>query len=290
MVSSSDKVAIEYLRRRIPGLPDDFGSDRDSSLFGSLKHGEATAAVMAAMNLVPGLDRDAFRDDTPVGALLDWIGGALDESGSGSNGGVVVRPRGSYATASVTLRPINELDVARGYEASLSPVMAHRWRYRGRTPAPEAFRQALFGEPSLAQFAVVRVGDLTATGLGIVAAYQAEMSDGVCTIAFQRFIDDEPSDAADGERARGLMVEGLLVFIQFLFDHFRLRKIYAEVAGFNRDLFDHGIDHLFVEEGLLRRHYYYGDRFWDHKIYALYRERWDEVAAPYRGKWPDGLD
>jgi len=86
---------------------------------------------------------------------------------------------------------------------------------------------------------------------------------------------------------RGLMVEGFLVFVQYLFDHFDLLKVYLEVPEFNRSLVAGTEGTLLLREGELRDHHYFGDRRWALFVYALYRRKWEEFAPHYRGDWPE---
>lgn len=84
------------------------------------------------------------------------------------------------------------------------------------------------------------------------------------------------------------MIEGIFVFIQYLFDHFDFQKIYLEVPEYNLSLFAGGIGSLLEQEGCFRDHLYYGDRRWDMLMFALYRSSWEAVADGFRGRWPEG--
>jgi hypothetical protein len=165
------------------------------------------------------------------------------------------------------------------YFASLEPQVAHRWRFRGRTPAPNEFRDNLFDPGVLAQFMVVQAD--TDDPIGLVSSYQASMVAKHCFVAFQRLRtnDDGPTG--------GLMIEGLLIFVQYLFDHFDFHKVYFEVPEYNASLFARGPGAIVEEEGRFKDHLYYGDRTWDMLTFALYRARWESVADGFRGLWPD---
>lgn len=45
---------------------------------------------------------------------------------------------------------------------------------------------------------------------------------------------------------------------------------------------------LLVEEGRLKGHYFYGERYWDLLTFAIYHEDWEKVAVLFRGEWPEG--
>ncbi len=268
------------MNQTIPGLPDGFGESLTDRLFDCVAHGQAQAIIMASMNLVPHLDRTSFIESTTIADLVAWLGPELPVTGA-SRGSRVQRPRGSYATAAATLRPIIDSDLQQSYLASLDPRNAHRWRFRGQTPSPDDFRRSFFAPGVLAQFAVVPTEAESNAALGIVSAYDADLTNGYASVAFQRFESATP----DASRDRGLMIDGFLVFIQYLFDHFNFRKIYLEIPEYNLCLFEGGARDILVEEGRLKDHLYYGDRYWDQCIHALYRARWEEVADPFRGAW-----
>lgn len=287
--SSSDaehRAAIAYLRRIVPGLPDSFGSDPAVALFDAAPHAEVQATIMAVMNLVPHVDRSAFLRTTLVGDVLAWCSPEL--AGAKQNmASPVTRPRGSYRTTATSLRAVTDADVDAAYLSSLDPRHTHRWRFRGQTPSPEEFRRMFFTPNVLAQLAVVPAGQPLSPAIGLVSAYNADLSSGHCRVAFQKFTHHVSQDGvAEPEESRGQMIEGFAVFTQYLFDHFMLRKLYLEIPEYNLSMFGGLASDLFKIEGELPEHYYYGDRFWSQRIYALYRDHWDEVAAPFRGLWP----
>jgi len=274
-----------YLRACVPTIPSTFGMSDADLLFECVNHADAQAVVMAVMNRAPHLDRRAFQRETTFGDIVAWLSPMMDREEPEST--TVARPRGSYSTQATTLRPIVDQDIESAYRSSFDPRSAHRWRFRGVTVPPEEFRRVFFSPQTIAQFAVIPVlvtGERARSnaGIGVVTAYDADFTNGHCFIAFERFLD---RDIADVDGTRGMMVEGLPVFIQYLFDHFTLTKIYIDVPEFSLSLFEQGADRIFEREGTLRRHYFYGDRWWDRIFFALYRERWDEVAEPFRGVW-----
>jgi len=228
--------------------------------------------VLAVQRLAPHVSADAFTDQTTVGDVLAWIG-AADASKP-----LTPPPRGSYQSRNTTIRPVEAGDIEALYRASLRPQSSHRWRFRGRTPSPREFEQTLFADDVLAQFVVVEAA--SGAPVGLVVGYDPDMVAGHCAVATQRVWDHSTGS--------GLMFEGTLVLVQYLFDHFTFRKLYFDVPEFNLDLFGDARGRLLVEEGRLIDHYYYGDRYWDRVTFGLYRSSWDEVADGFRGSWPDG--
>jgi len=80
-------------------------------------------------------------------------------------------------------------------------------------------------------------------------------------------------------RKRGHGAEAVMGFLDYAFSHFNLRKIYAEVNGFNEAARALVLRNGFVEEGRLRDHVYWDGRFWDFYNLALYRDGWHELKS-----------
>lgn len=274
----------------VPTLPDAFGDSLDDRIFESIPHGPAQALILAVCNLAPHIERSSFTNATTVADVVYWLQPLVAEGEAVESGNAKFPPRGSYRTQSVTLRPLLEADVHRAFVTSLDPRLAHRWRFRGLTPSPEEFRRALYAPNIFAQFVVLHRGGAGQDGIGIVSAYDADFNGGTCKAAFQRFAGQSEFGEGPRQEERGLMVEGMLVFFQYLFDHFTFRKIYLEVPEYNLDLVGDGMEVIFKNEGELREHYYYGERYWSQYLLALYRADWDSVAEPFRGAWARGRD
>lgn len=268
--------ARTFITARVPGIKSDFFSDGQRSLDDLLSHSQRQTLMFACAQLDPGLARGGFEAGATVDDLLYWLERVL-ESGLAPT----LIPRGSYRSTTVMLRAIEEPDVVALYRASLDPATNHRWRFRGRTPAPEQFRQALFSEQVLAQYMVALVESHEST-VGVVSAYAGDLVSKFCYVAFQRV---GRFDQTEVQETGGLMIEGALLFVQYLFDHFDLRKLYLEVPEYNRSLFplEGG---LLVEEGRLADHLWYGDRYWDQYLFAIRRADWDVLATSYLGSWP----
>ena len=268
---------IAELRTVVPELPDDLSALTDVRLRETLTHTQFQTLVFACQRLVPNLSRDAFHRDVTWGDLVYWLANDQTESA------VPPRPpRGSYASPGTTLRPLVESDIFPLYLTSLDPRNTHRWRWRGTTPSPEAFRHSLFNDGVLAQYMVVVDLDLTNEPIGAVTAYNYDLTARHCMIAAQRLVTSE-----DPAR-QGLMIEGTLVFVQYLFDHFNFNKVYFEVPEYNLTMFFGGAGALLVSEGDEPEHFWYGDRYWSKRTFALYRSTWEQVAPHFRGEWPPG--
>ena len=269
----------DYLAARVPSLDgDSLLREPLSPVRQFVKHGELQILVLAAQQVGPHLAREGLEDAT-FADLVDWIAPHLSERPADSQGQRTVR--GSYETINVSLAPLTDGDLGALYAAAINPRVSHRWRFRGRTPSPEEFRATLY-KGSLAQF-MIKARSVGGEPIGLVSAYDADMISGHCYAAVQR----TPHGTSNEAVGHGLMIEGVLTFVQYLFDHFSLRKIYFEIPEYNRD-FLNSDGGLLEQEGRLIEHQYYADRYWDLYTYALYRSKWEEIAPLFRGDWPAG--
>jgi hypothetical protein len=75
--------------------------------------------------------------------------------------------------------------------------------------------------------------------------------------------------------------EGVFLFVDYLFDTWPLRKVYADSLEFNFDQFAGGTATFFEVEGRLKDHVYLKGRYWDQIILAVWRERWKAERARY---------
>lgn len=169
----------------------------------------------------------------------------------------------------VVLRQIS----VRDYEALRmlegSGQLGPRWRLRGETPSPEVHSSGLWAGV-LAQFLVV--GRDQDSPVGVVCAYNTDQTQGYVFLAAAAF---EPEST-------GLpFLEGLILFIEYLFVVWPFRKIYIESAGFNTSQFASAATTLFVVEGELRQHEYFDGRYWDKVIWALYRDEWESKGRRF---------
>jgi RimJ/RimL family protein N-acetyltransferase len=77
----------------------------------------------------------------------------------------------------------------------------------------------------------------------------------------------------------GIVLDPVTILLNYVFTLWDLRKIYMESVHYNYLNIKSGEGRYFVEEGRLREHQYYGGRYWDLHILALYREVWEENKA-----------
>jgi RimJ/RimL family protein N-acetyltransferase len=114
--------------------------------------------------------------------------------------------------------------------------------------------------------ALVRTGEL----VGFVQTYQGNLHDGV--VSFLLYLKERP-------RRRGFGAEAGFLLMDYLFNHFPYRKIYAEAYEFNTESRSAVENAGFVEEGCLREHVWYGGRYWNLYKFAFYRSDWPKLYA-----------
>lgn len=169
----------------------------------------------------------------------------------------------------IRLRPLRPADLPRIYDSVVGSAASHHWRYRGSTPSFQEFELDLFGGV-LCQFAVASAESDEV--LGIVVAYQAALEHGRCYIAMTRVA--QPSEPI------GEMFGGAFLFLEHLFKTWNLRKVYAEIPGFNWDYFANAENEIFRVEGTLRGHDFYDGKFWDLRIVSIDAGTWKESIEP----------
>ncbi|HEX7135764.1 MAG TPA: hypothetical protein VF228_24510 [Iamia sp.] len=144
-----------------------------------------------------------------------------------------------------------------------------RYRLRGATPSPEAFRQTLW-DRVLAQFVVIGEGKV----LGLVSAFQPDFRNRHAHIAVVARPDAPP----------GAGMEGTALLLEHLFSEFDLRKVYAEIMAPNGEAFASGAGRVFVIEGRLTEHEFLDGAFHDMLVMAISRDRWaahvDQLLGP----------
>jgi hypothetical protein len=187
----------------------------------------------------------------------------------------------------VALRPLQAEDypALSRWETQLGA----RWRLRGMTPSPEEWLRRLW-HGVLVQFVVLNneanvVGNSIVDGLsrterkvGLVSVYEPDFTNGHAKLASARF---EPE--AKGPH----MMFGVGLTMHYVFTNWNLRKLYLEIPEFNLGQFDDGWREFFEPEGTRREHRFYDGRYWDEHTFAIYRERFYELAG---GLLADGLD
>jgi RimJ/RimL family protein N-acetyltransferase len=167
----------------------------------------------------------------------------------------------------VALRPVWPDDHPFLYSLAVMPETGYRWRYRGMVPSYELFvRELTHG--ILAQFLVVDKKKNQAAGL--VVCYSADMRHQYAHIA---------AIAAPEYLRTGVLLEASGLFVNYLFVTWPFRKLYGEAIDYAVHSYRSGLGRYFQQEGRLINHEYYGGRYWDLHIFALYRDTWEHGFA-----------
>lgn len=112
--------------------------------------------------------------------------------------------------------------------------------------------------------------------VGFVFSYNFNRTDGFLHTSV--YIEPKNRDCLVGGEAGA-------VFYDYLFTHFPLRKIYANVFGYNVTSHDLLLSAGFVLEGDMKRHHYYAGEYHSMLTLALYRDEFYERAAPILRSW-----
>ncbi|HEX7131894.1 MAG TPA: GNAT family protein [Iamia sp.] len=158
------------------------------------------------------------------------------------------------------LRAVRESDLRFLYDVSTAGENSVRWRYRGAVPTMEQFASQLW-QGTLAQFVV----GLRSTGedIGHVILYSADLHNAHASLG---------AVFTSEVVGTGFPVEAVRLFRDYAFATWPLRKLYLEVPAYNLQQFASGIGRDLVVEGHMRGHLYYGGRYWDQHLFAMYPE------------------
>lgn len=174
------------------------------------------------------------------------------------------------STTRVALRPLGTQDYAFVEALELHPERLVSYRHRGTTPSPEAFAQRLW-QGVLAQFVV---DDVSARRpLGIVAAFGADFANGHVQLAIV--------SAGERDPIAGMFLEGVELFVTYLFDTFNIHKVFAYVIEPNIHRFDALVGDVLTLEGVLRRHEFFASDWVDVHILAIHREAWSARSGMF---------
>ena len=146
------------------------------------------------------------------------------------------------------------------YRLAVDEVTGVRWRLGGSVPTPEAHREHLIAG-AFNQFVVLE--RRTSVPIGHLISYGVDLNHGIGYVG---------GAMVDEAQASGLGIEATYLYLRYLFETYRLRKLYFEMPEYNLGQMAGGVGTIMKEEGRLRDHSYYGGRLWDRVFLALYRE------------------
>lgn len=106
--------------------------------------------------------------------------------------------------------------------------------------------------------------------VGFVISYSYSANDG--HVKVMEYIDEHYRQCGYGGIA-------ILTFLDMLFKHYNLRKVYTEVYSFNDASMNSHLAAGFEEEARLKEYRYYNDNYWDFIIYSVTRKRfYDKIG------------
>lgn len=179
------------------------------------------------------------------------------------------RSAAGWRTNRVQLAPLDARHFGPLYQAAVDPIDGYRWRWRGRTPSPEEFQQTLHSGVKT-QFVVESdVGDL----IGLVVAYDEDPACKHAFVGFQR--------AGRRDVAPGGMVEGMGLFVSFLFSTFPYERVLFDLPEYNLPLIDGCAPALVTAEGSITDYFHHAGRQWDRCFLSIRRSDWEPAAVAF---------
>ena len=169
----------------------------------------------------------------------------------------------------VALRPVRRQDYEYLYQLAVDPRSAFRWRLRGVTPDPRTFESSLWDQV-LVQFVITRRSD--DRPIGLVTCFAADMRSSVANLAIVLEHQFTPSALAG---------EALFLFLDYVFELWNFRKIYAEMPEFNFSSIASGASRWFTVEARVPARYWMFGQYWDNIILSIDRARWPEIASKF---------
>ena len=146
------------------------------------------------------------------------------------------------------------------FQLATEPSTGWRWTFGGAIPSIDEFVANLWRNVA-AQFVVTRLADRTP--IGHVMLYGVDLHQGHGNLSAVSTTEAQSS---------GLLVEASLVFLRYCYTLWNLRKVYLELPEYNLPQFGSGLRGLMRQEAKLTDHTYYGGRYWDRIILAIYIE------------------
>lgn len=150
------------------------------------------------------------------------------------------------------------------YRLCVGGSVGFRWRYLGAMVSPETFHSQLWNG-ILSQFVVVKRSD--GSTIGQVLAYQPDLHAGVAHIG----VIVVPELAQ-----RGFGSEATILFADYLFSLWDLRKLYVEIPEFNMYQFQ-SLSRFCRKEATHLQDFYLDGRLWDKYMFSITRHEFDSA-------------
>jgi RimJ/RimL family protein N-acetyltransferase len=160
------------------------------------------------------------------------------------------------------VRPVLPSDYDWLYRVAMLSSAGSRWRLHGDMPNMEQFVQFLFQGSK----ATTIIEDLDSRPLGMVQVWNTDSVSGHSQIT--AFLSPE----AEG---KGWPLEGVLMFIDYAFRAFNLRKIYIEALDTELQSYKSLVGTVLQQEGCFKQHKYVFGEYIDCYLFAIYRPQFD---------------
>lgn len=160
----------------------------------------------------------------------------------------------------VTIRPLRPMDYDMLYEIAMFTDAGSRWRLHGDMPPHDRFIQILLRDARVT-FAIE--SNETRQVLGMVQLWSLD------TLSRNGHITAFLHPAV---RGRGWPLEGVLLFLAYVFPAYNLHKLYFESLGSELAQYGSMIGTFLRQEARLREHRWVFGRLEDSYVLALYQE------------------
>lgn len=166
-------------------------------------------------------------------------------------------------TSRVQIRPVRPEDYDRLYEIESDPETLSTWRYRGQMPPIEEYESALWQQTV---FLMVVETVAPPEVVGYVHLYDVDLRAGHGWMSLY---------ASAEHRGRGTLMEGLMLFTDWVFANTPLRWMYSHSLEMNFGRFKSGERHgLSQHAGILRERVDVDGTLTDVHVIAIGRENW----------------
>ena len=180
-----------------------------------------------------------------------------------------VRDGGAPLTGKkVLLLPLTRSDYDFVFQLEALGPLSASYRFRGITPSPERFPELLWNGV-LCQFVVV--WRKNGQRLGTVMCFGADFRNRHAHIG-AALAPVVPSPYAQ---------EGFALFIDYLFRHFDLRKLYGDALSSITHRFSSAVGSILHEEARLKEHDYFDGSYRDLVTLAIYRDEWFALRSSH---------
>jgi len=171
-------------------------------------------------------------------------------------------------TLGVSLRPINETLVPWMFALETDPAVIWRFRLGGITPSFDQYKRFMFA--NILDQAVIVDSQDEDKKIGFVYADKFDFANGTAEIGLV---------ASSESKGSGLILHGMLLFIDRLFRQYPIRKLVGEMLEFNAVQFaakegPEDFSLLVRFESKCPSYYYLAGRYWDRYQIGIFREDW----------------